>query len=192
MPISITVDDTTHYFKTIEEMVSHHDYDRATKMRIILEGISELPALPASLTELVCGGNQLTSLSELPASLTELYFHNNQLTSLPELPASLTMLNCYDNKLTSLPALPASLTTLNCGENHLTSIPALPESLSVLYYHGNEIELTLLQVNQINAMRERRAASAVSGSRTVYGDSQNVHASSVSASLLRSVEALMA
>jgi Leucine-rich repeat (LRR) protein len=209
MPILITVNNTTHHFRTIREMVAHHDYDRVTKIIITHKNVAELPALPESLTELYCRGNQLTSLPalpasliwlscgynqlkslpELPASLTELNCYNNQLTSLPALPESLTKLNCSFNQLMSLPALPASLTLLDCYDNQLTSLPALPASLIGILYGGNEVELTLRQVNQLNAIRERRAIR--SEHHTVYGDSQNVHASSVSASLLRSVEALM-
>src|SRR6185437_4835408 len=103
------------------------------------DSLTNLPALPASLTYLDCSGNQLTSLPALPASLTTLYCYENSLTDLPVLPASLTALYCYENSLTNLPALPTSLTTLDCDQNQLTSLPALPTSLTTLECGENQL-----------------------------------------------------
>jgi len=105
--------------------------------------LTELPDLPAGVTELWCSYNCLTMLPEtLPAGLTQLVCSNNQLLSLPDtLPAGLTELWCYNNQLTTLPEiLPAGLTTLSCGKNQLTTLPEiLPAGLTTLYCWGNNL-----------------------------------------------------
>ena len=84
---------------------------------------------------------------------------NNNLTSLlPEfnsgnkLPESLKKLDCWKNNLISLPELPESLKELNCSCNYITSLPNNLidlRNLSEIYYGGNEIELTIQQINFI-------------------------------------------
>ena len=94
--------------------------------------------LPASLTVLYCGNNQLTAL-QAPASLTVLECGNNPLIALSELPASLMTLDCRNNQLTSLPELPASLRGLWCQNNQLKTLPELPARLSLLDCHDNQL-----------------------------------------------------
>ncbi|MBK9671964.1 MAG: leucine-rich repeat domain-containing protein [Bacteroidetes bacterium] len=104
-----------------------------------LNQLSNLPALPASLTKLYCFYNQLTSLPSLPAQLTTLYCHGNLLVSLPTLPSSLIALWCHGNQLISIPPLPSSLIGLQCSSNQLTSLPTLPVSLTDLYCSSNQL-----------------------------------------------------
>jgi Leucine-rich repeat (LRR) protein len=68
-------------------------------------GLTELPEIPAGVTELDCKINQLTSLPDtLPSGLIELSCDYNQLTTLPDtLPTGLRMLICNFNQLLSLP-----------------------------------------------------------------------------------------
>ena len=99
--------------------------------------LTELPALPNSLTVLVCFSNELTELPALPNSLTKLDCSDNELTELPALPDNLTALECGYNQLTELPALPVGLTTLYCPSNNLTGLPALPNSLTYLVCRNN-------------------------------------------------------
>jgi hypothetical protein len=96
-------------------------------------GLTELPELPAGVTDLWCSYNCLTMLPEtLPAGLTTLYCHNNQLLSLPEsLPAGLRMLYCYGNQLTRLPeTLPADLEVLSCEANPFSPPHKYGESIA--------------------------------------------------------------
>ena len=101
--------------------------------------LTELPPLPATLTELWCNDNQLTELPPLPPTATALFCNDNQLTELPDLPPTLTELFCNANQLTELPALPPTLTRLECGNNPITSVvfpfPAglLNESAKVVF-----------------------------------------------------------
>lgn len=95
-------------------------------------GLSTLPHLPDSLQFLNVGFSQLTSLPALPQGLKTLYCNNNHLRSIPPLPDSLHIFQCYLNKLTSLPALPARLISLDCSSDSLTSLPGLPRTLTSL------------------------------------------------------------
>jgi hypothetical protein len=63
--------------------------------------LTELPALPDTLTYLYCNYNSLTELPTLPDTLTSLYCSNNSLTELPALPDTLEYLYCFNNLLTS-------------------------------------------------------------------------------------------
>ena len=92
-------------------------------------GLTELPELPQTLTDLYCSDNQLTVLPELPQTLTELFCLHNELTVLPELPQTLTLLGCDNNELRVLPELPQSFTKLYCCNNQLTELPELPQTL---------------------------------------------------------------
>ena len=104
-------------------------------------GLTELPELPAGVTDLYCSYNCLTRLPEtLPASLTCLVCSHNQLTTLPEnLPVGLTTLWCHNNQLKTLPdTLPSGLTLLYCYYNQLIRLPeTLPAGLTTLYCHSN-------------------------------------------------------
>jgi len=96
-------------------------------------GLTSLPALPASLEELYCGSNNLSGLPTLPGSLKKLYCEKNQLTRINSLPADLRVLYCPENKIISLPALPATLTDLIISSNPITTLPSLPPTLHQLY-----------------------------------------------------------
>ena len=112
-----------------------------TVLQCTNSNIADLTGLEAfvNLTELLCAGNELTSLPNLPASLTILDCTDNQIASLPTLPAALIVLNCMNNSLTSLPSLPASLETLACNSNQLSFLPSLPASLTGLGCYDNQL-----------------------------------------------------
>ena len=79
----------------------------------------------SNLVRLSCGNNQLTSLNLSGlTSLTYLVCYNNKLTSLNlDGTTGLEFLDCSYNKLTSLDVSQlTSLTTLNCYANQLTSL----------------------------------------------------------------------
>jgi|GEM_PF-1011751 len=125
--------------------------------------LTQLPALPSTLTTLQCDVNQITTLAKLPAGLINLSCSYNQLPFLPNLPSTLTALACNNNQLTELPALPSSLTTLTCSNNQLNSLPnSLPASLKTLFCLSNKLSqlptlpgsLTTLycQENQISCL----------------------------------------
>ena len=108
----------------------------------------------ASLKELQCESNQLTSLnlSGLP-NLLELSCGNNQLTSLNLSGlTSLTNLVCYNNKLTSLNLDGTTgLESLDCGYNQLTSLDVSQlTSLKTLYCYSNQ--LTTLDVSKLTSL----------------------------------------
>ena len=111
-----------------------------TTLQCDVNQITSLPTLPAGLTTLSCSYNQLPFLPNLPNTLTALACNNNQLTNLPDLPNTLTSLTCSNNQLVALPnALPAGLKTLFCLSNKLTQLPTLPNSLATLYCQENQI-----------------------------------------------------
>ncbi|MEO1655248.1 MAG: T9SS type A sorting domain-containing protein, partial [Bacteroidota bacterium] len=66
-----------------------------------------------------------------PASLIELNCSINSLSSLPALPSSLVQLDCSSNNLSSIPTLPLTLTNLICNNNELSTLPT-PSFLGAL------------------------------------------------------------
>ena len=97
------------------------------------------PALPSTLRYLNFGDNSVSTLPPLPDSLRFLSFETNLVSVIPALPSSLTYLSCIDNQLTSLPSLPSSLTYLDCGANMIDSLPALPAALVDLFCGVNHL-----------------------------------------------------
>ncbi len=96
-----------------------------------------------ALTELYCGGNQLTSLDiSNNLTLTSLVCDNNQLTSLDvSNNIALTELYCGGNQLTSLDiSNNLTLTSLVCDNNQLTSLDISDNiALTKLYCHDNQL-----------------------------------------------------
>lgn len=98
------------------------------------------PVLPQGLVDLVCSECSLDELPALPDTLTTLWCNNNNIYDLGhQLPASLKDLQCEVNQLTKLPALPIGLTYLACGDNLLTSLPDLPPRLELLSCNKNQL-----------------------------------------------------
>lgn len=102
--------------------------------QIMEQGISELPSLPAGLTYLAFGGNQLRFLPVLPAALTYLNCGSNRyvyqdavldtgIDVLPALPLSLEYLDCSYNNLDCVPHIPASVLTLVVSNNNISCLP---------------------------------------------------------------------
>jgi uncharacterized repeat protein (TIGR01451 family) len=98
-----------------------------------------LPKLPEGLTKLVCGSEQLVSITSLPSGLKDFYCTGTSLIGLPALPTGLKIFSCTGTSFTSLPALPNSLLYVYCTENQLTSLPVLPTGLKVLECFSNKI-----------------------------------------------------
>ncbi len=126
------------YFTALGYLSCNHNY------------LTNLPALPASISNLDCSWNQLTSLPSLPGNMHGLNCSSNKINSLPALPGSLTTLDCSNNLLTSLPFIPNSVFSLECHYNHFTSLPSLPVSLSLLNCSNNQ--LTNLPIIPENVM----------------------------------------
>lgn len=108
----------------------------------------------ASLKELQCERNQLTSLnlSGLP-NLVTLYCADNQLTSLNfDGLTGLKYLDCGANQLTSLDVSQlTSLKTLNCYSNQLTTLDVSKlTSLTILKCYSNQ--LTSLDVSKLTQL----------------------------------------
>ena len=97
-----------------------------------ISGITSLPALPSTLTNMDCSEMSLTSLPALPAGLHTLTCYRNSITSLPALPAGLTQLICSFNPISVLPSLPATLSVLTCGATLITELPPLPPPIDYL------------------------------------------------------------
>ena len=103
-----------------------------------LTGIEEFTAL----TELDCGGHQLTSLDvSMNTALTGLACGGNQLTSLDvSKNTALTELFCSGNQLISLDVSKnTALTELYCSDNNLTSLDVSKNTaLTELSCYGNQ------------------------------------------------------
>ena len=112
---------------TINGQVLTADIEGVTQLGVSSKNITDLTGIEGftALTELICDGNQLTSLDvSNNTALTILYCDNNQLTSLDvSANTALTQLYCKDNLLTSLDVTNnTALTYLNCAKNLLSSI----------------------------------------------------------------------
>ena len=93
----------------------------------------------ASLKELRCSHNQLTTVDVLPLGLVILYLQHNRLTSILYLPKSLQILVCFCNSLQTLPKLPDSLIFLGCHDNQLKCLPDIPAGLETVYAQYNPL-----------------------------------------------------
>ena len=161
---------------------------------------NQLTTLPESignltqLQELMCTSNKLTTLPESIGNLTQLqrlWIKLNELTTLPESIGNLTQLqwfNCGSNRLTTLPESIGNLTQLekfNCQLNLLITLPIqLIEcrSLIVFKFGGNPIDVVPAPLQRrIIRMHDHRIHSGI------YVDIQNVHSSSVQASIKQSI-----
>lgn len=99
-------------------------------------GLTQLPALPASLRRLRASRNQLKQLPAFPPQLEELDLSYNQLTEAPRLTGAPLKLNLSFNQLTAFQA-PAGLSELNLSHNQFsqfgcTGIPSLDLSANRL------------------------------------------------------------
>ncbi len=131
--------------------------------------LTKLPALPAGLQYLFCYNNQLTTLPILPKTLSELVCRNNFLTSLPPLPDSLGYLDCDQNQLTALPVLPNTLGTLTCSSNQISELPVLPYSLGVLHCDFNKIQCLPQLPAQVLELQIDNRIHCLPNPRTVPG-----------------------
>ncbi len=175
-----------------------------TQLHTILCGENQLTLLPewiGNLTQLkilYCQLNQLKSLPESMGNLTQLHTFvcaENQLTSLPESIGNLTQLQtlyCHSNQLTSLPEWIGKLTQLrlmSCSSNQLRTLPIqLIECrrLEYLKIQDNPIEVIPLPLQRmIDRMRDYRIRTGI------YTDRQNVHSSSIQASVKQSIYNLL-
>ncbi|MEM8637445.1 MAG: COR domain-containing protein [Cyanobacteria bacterium P01_G01_bin.54] len=137
--------------------IEEADREGAKELDLSGWGLTELPEVITSLTQLqrlYLDNNQLTELPEVITSLTQLqrlYLDNNQLTELPEAIAALTQLQRLDlnnNQLTELPEAIAALTQLEelyLEDNQLTELPEAIASLTQLkWLELNNNQLTEL------------------------------------------------
>jgi hypothetical protein len=112
--------------------------------------ITNVYALPLSVTDFFCGNNQITQISGLPPQLRAFYCNNNLLTSLPTLYSpSLSIvpllgLFCNNNQLSSLPLLPPSLEHLDCSYNQFATIPDLSSLVHLESLYCDDNQLTTL------------------------------------------------
>jgi Leucine-rich repeat (LRR) protein len=120
-----------------------------TTLNVYQSSISDLTGIEAftNLTELNCGGNQLTTLNvNALINLTKLYCYSAQLTSINVVGLSnLSILECDGNQLSSinLSGL-SSLTRLKCGSNQLTSLNVTGNTLL------NYLDFSVNQISTIN------------------------------------------
>ena len=158
----------TFIYDSFERLMREDKYDNIVHLRCV-GNIIKLPELPKSLKFLECYNNKLTNLPELPKLLLELNCNNNKIIELPELPKSLRFIDCNYNKLTSLPK-----SLIDC------------RNLDYITYSGNELELTMQQMNFINRIRNRSYLG-----KTIYDDGQNIHNSGIQKCVYDNIQILM-
>ena len=162
-------------------------------------GLEKLPdKLPSSLISLIVNRTKLTKLPECISTMEHLefiYCEKNQITYIPRLPDSLVLLNCNNNKLEhiELPTNKHNLDELHFCDNNITKLPdniIHCRNLTRIYYEGNEIELTIQEMNFINRMRELYYRYN-NGEENVYSDTQNVHNSNIIKCIANNIKILM-
>lgn len=92
---------------------------------------SALPPLPSSLTYFVLAYSPIINLPLLPASLTGMQIEEcPALTTIPDLPPNfISLFVNHSPSFSTLPALPDSLTYLFCTNTNLSQLPELPAGL---------------------------------------------------------------
>lgn len=127
-----------------EEFVSRVIYCMATHSKLLDVsnlGITFLPPLPDSITELNASYNKLIAISDLPKTLKKLTIWSNQIIYLPEdLPAELEILNAGNNLISYIPSLPKKLQKLDLSYNNLETIIALPDTVTTFIANTNNIK----------------------------------------------------
>jgi Leucine-rich repeat (LRR) protein len=137
--------------------------DTLTSLGIHGENISDLTGIEdfITLTELICGNNQLTSLDvSQNTDLARLFCHSNQLTNLVVTQnTALIYLSCSNNQLNSLDVSQhPSLTYLYCRNNQLTSLN-IAQSNALVQLNCEANQLTSLDVTQNTALTELHCSS---------------------------------
>ncbi|EGF7348246.1 hypothetical protein F6T13_22680 [Escherichia coli] len=122
-----------------EEFVSRVIYCMATHLKLLDVsnlGITFLPPLPDSITELNARYNKLIAISDLPKTLKKLTVWSNQIIYLPEdLPAELEILNAGNNLISYISLLPKKLQKLDLSYNNLEVIIALPDTVTTFIFN---------------------------------------------------------
>ncbi|CAM3778039.1 NEL domain-containing protein [Bordetella sputigena] len=115
---------------------------RLERLEIAHNRLASLPALPATVRELVVSDNALEALpAGMPVELRLLNVNGNVLTELPaDLPAGLEVLLARGNRFAALPhPLPAGLREVDLSSNMLETLPALPAEPRVLDVRSNRL-----------------------------------------------------
>jgi Secretion system C-terminal sorting domain len=167
------------YDTVLDDFVLTANINSVTSLNVAVLGIADLTGIEdfTALEELICFGNQLTSLDlSQNIALTELYCNANQLTSLDVSQNTglitlisyynqltsldvtqntlLTELSCFGNQLTSLDVTQnTALTSLICYDNQLTSLD-LTQNTALTSLKCNDNQLTNLDVTQNTALTE--------------------------------------
>lgn len=183
--------------KSLEILTCHNNYlnflpelKNLKKLKVIncdLNNLTILPELNDNLESLSCEDNKLIKLPKLSKNLKILYCDNNKLKNLPTLPDNLEIITCCENDLVELPRLPKNLEILHCTNNKLKKLPDnLIElrNLQQIHFLGNEIELSIQQINFINRINNKVSIG-------IYSNSQNVHDSHIQKCLYDNIKKLM-
>jgi hypothetical protein len=190
------IDDSVEYkFDSIELIPEHRN---VIGIIYVYNNVTSLPEnmdmLFPNLQAFDCSYNNLTSLPD-NLNFPNLQYFNcnfNKLTCLPENMNFPNLQNfyCSNNKLTSLPEnmnFP-NLQKFNCCYNKLTSLPVCImnwRSLRYINYSNNEIELSPQLARFINRIHTGSVTKI-----NVYGDTQNVHNTSIQCSVRDSINHL--
>jgi Leucine-rich repeat (LRR) protein len=194
--LDLSYNELTHIPSEIEQLT------RLTYLSLDNNRITEIPSWIKNLTHLTLLNLSYNQIAELPSELgnlsrlTGLNLFKNYLTKLPAEVGNLTQLiqlNLAYNRLTQLPSEIgnlAQLTNLNVSYNQIIQVPMEIGNLQQLTYlmlYSNPIE------NILNPMIQRllHRIQNKTNQNTIYGDTQNVHSSSIQQSIKDSIHTLM-
>jgi Leucine-rich repeat (LRR) protein len=177
-----------------------------TELDLYSNMLTQLPTEMGHLTQLIELHLNDNNLTHFPTEigqllqLTELYLHNNHLTHLSAEIGQLTQLQVlylYSNQLTHLPVEMGQLTQLQVlylYSNQLTRLPVEIGNLwqlTTLCLSDNPIENLLNPIIQRLLQRINNRPRIQPYGNTIYGDTQNVHSSSIQQSIKDSINNLM-
>jgi len=102
-------------------------------------GLTSLRHFPATLKKLVCGNNHIETMTDLPASLVELNCEQNSISSLDlENLVELKILNISNNLFEKLEHLPTNLEEIYCENNKIRVVDlSTTPALRILKATGN-------------------------------------------------------
>jgi hypothetical protein len=153
-------------------------YKNLRHITISSSNLSTLPILPntGQLKHLDVSYNHITEITNLPDCINILYINNNYITSLDAFPVNVSWINMSQNPLRRFP------------ENLV-----LCRSLNYIYLHETEIEMTAMEMRFLAQRTNYRPVDRMMQRdiTSVYENRQNIHATSIQKSFLKSCQNLL-
>jgi hypothetical protein len=151
-----------------------------------------------NLRHITISSSNLSILPILPntGELKHLDVSNNNITDIRNLPDSINILYINSNNITNLDAFPVNVSWMNMSQNPLRRFPenlVLCRSLYHIYLYETEIEMTAMEMRFLAERTNYRPVDRMMQRdiTSVYENRQNIHATSIQKSFLKSCQSLL-